>query len=74
MWEEQISSDSPSSNNMPGTPFGVTENRKFGIDNYFWLTGGRGIHSEEFSHYQEMPGQIEQKVIAESKKPVEAEK
>jgi len=33
------------------------------------LTGGRGIHSEEFSHYEEMPREMEQKVIAESKKP-----
>jgi elongation factor G len=33
------------------------------------LTGGRGIHTEEFSHYEEMPREMEQKVIAESKKP-----
>jgi elongation factor G len=32
------------------------------------LTGGRGIHTEEFSHYEEMPREMEQKVIAESKK------
>jgi len=32
------------------------------------LTGGRGIHSEAFSHYEEMPRELEQKVIAESKK------
>ncbi|MFH1428722.1 MAG: elongation factor G [Candidatus Margulisiibacteriota bacterium] len=31
------------------------------------LTGGRGMHSEEFSHYQEVPGNLEQKVIEESK-------
>jgi elongation factor G len=33
------------------------------------LTGGRGIHTEEFSHYEEMPREMEQKVIAEAKKP-----
>src|SRR5438876_327720 len=27
------------------------------------LTGGRGVHSEEFSHYEEMPRDQEQKVI-----------
>jgi elongation factor G len=32
------------------------------------LTGGRGIHSEEFSHYEEMPHDLEQRVIADSKK------
>ena len=32
------------------------------------LTGGRGIHSEEFSHYEEMPGAMQLKVIEESKK------
>ncbi|HYT58602.1 MAG TPA: elongation factor G [Haliangiales bacterium] len=31
------------------------------------LTGGRGIHTEDFSHYEEMPRELEQKVIAESK-------
>lgn len=31
------------------------------------LTGGRGIHSESFSHYEEMPRELEQKVIAEGK-------
>ncbi len=32
------------------------------------LTGGRGIHSEEFSQYEEMPAAMQQKVIEESKK------
>jgi elongation factor G len=32
------------------------------------LTGGRGLHSEDFSHYEEMPRELEQKVIAESQK------
>jgi elongation factor G len=32
------------------------------------LTGGRGIHTEEFGHYEEMPKEMEQKVIAEAKK------
>ncbi len=28
------------------------------------LTGGRGIHSESFSHYEMMPKEIEKKVVA----------
>ena len=32
------------------------------------LTGGRGVHSEEFSHYEEMPRDFEHRVIEESKK------
>src|SRR3989440_5458274 len=32
------------------------------------LTGGRGVHGEEFSHYEEMPREQEHKVIEESKK------
>jgi elongation factor G len=32
------------------------------------LTGGRGVHKEEFGHYEEMPRDQEQKVIEESKK------
>jgi elongation factor G len=32
------------------------------------LTAGRGIHSETFDHYQEMPRDMEQKVIEEAKK------
>ncbi len=32
------------------------------------LTGGRGVHSERFSRYQEMPREIEQRVIEEAKK------
>ncbi len=32
------------------------------------LTGGRGVHSEQFSHYEEMPREIEQRVIDEAKK------
>jgi elongation factor G len=35
------------------------------------LTGGRGIHTEEFSHYEEMPHEMELKVIAEGKKAKE---
>ncbi len=35
------------------------------------LTGGRGLHTEEFSHYEEMPKDLESKVIAESKKAKE---
>ncbi|MGO8678487.1 MAG: elongation factor G [Limisphaerales bacterium] len=36
------------------------------------LTGGRGIHSEAFSHYEEMPRDAEAKVIEESKKAKQA--
>jgi len=36
------------------------------------LTGGRGEHAEDFSHYEEMPREIEQRVVAESKKAKEA--
>ena len=32
------------------------------------LTGGRGLHTEDFSHYEEMPKDLEAKVIAEAKK------
>ena len=31
------------------------------------ITGGRGWHQESFSHYEEMPRELEQKVISESK-------
>jgi elongation factor G len=31
------------------------------------LTGGRGIHSEDFSHYEEMPKELETKMIEEGK-------
>ena len=27
------------------------------------LTGGRGVHSEEFARYEEMPRELEQKLI-----------
>jgi elongation factor G len=32
------------------------------------LTGGRGVHTEEFSHYEEMPRDASEKVIDEAKK------
>ncbi len=32
------------------------------------LTGGRGVHTEDFSHYEEMPREAEQKVVEESKR------
>ena len=32
------------------------------------LTGGRGLHSEEFSHYEKMPKDAEQKVVASKQK------
>jgi elongation factor G len=36
------------------------------------LTGGRGIHTEKLSHYEEMPKELELKVVSEHKKAVEA--
>ena len=40
------------------------------------LTSGRGLYSMEFSHYEEMPSNVAQKVIAErqAKKEKEAQK
>ncbi len=32
------------------------------------ITGGRALHSEEFSHYEQMPKDMEKKVVAASKK------
>lgn len=32
------------------------------------LTGGRGVHTEDFSHYEEMPREAEQRLVEESKK------
>lgn len=32
------------------------------------LTGGRGVHTEEFSHYEEVPRDVEAKIIEEAKK------
>jgi elongation factor G len=32
------------------------------------LTAGRGVHTEDFSHYEEMPREAEQKVVEDSKK------
>jgi elongation factor G len=32
------------------------------------LTGGRGVHTEAFSHYEEMPREAEAKVVEEYKK------
>jgi elongation factor G len=32
------------------------------------LTGGRGVHTEEFSHYEEMPREAEAKLVEEYKK------
>jgi elongation factor G len=31
------------------------------------LTGGRGLHAEKFSHYEEMPVEFERKVVEEAK-------
>jgi translation elongation factor EF-G len=31
------------------------------------LTGGRGLHAEKFSHYEEMPIEFERKVVEEAK-------
>lgn len=35
------------------------------------LTGGRGLHSEEFSHYEKMPADLQKKVIADYQKSKE---
>ena len=32
------------------------------------LTGGRGVHSERFDHYEEMPKEHETKIVEEAKK------
>jgi elongation factor G len=32
------------------------------------LTGGRGVHTEDFSHYEEMPREATEKVVEEAKK------
>ena len=32
------------------------------------LTGGRGLHTEEFDHYEELPSELEQQVIESAKK------
>ncbi|MBV8140757.1 MAG: elongation factor G [Verrucomicrobia bacterium] len=32
------------------------------------LTGGRGLHTEEFSHYEDLPTELEQQVIESAKK------
>ena len=32
------------------------------------LTGGRGLHTEDFSHYEELPPELEQQVIESTKK------
>ncbi len=37
------------------------------------LTGGRGVHAESFSHYEEMPREAEQKVVEESKRAKQAQ-
>jgi elongation factor G len=35
------------------------------------ITGGRGSYTLEFSHYEQVPGNIQQQIIAESQKPAE---
>lgn len=37
------------------------------------IVGGRGVHTEQFSHYEEMPRELEQKVIEQHKKEKEEE-
>jgi elongation factor G len=32
------------------------------------LTGGRGVHAEEFDHYEEVPREVESKIVEEYKK------
>jgi elongation factor G len=36
------------------------------------MSGGRGSYSMEFSHYEELPGMLAEKVITEAKKEREA--
>lgn len=36
------------------------------------LTGGRGTFEQEFSHYEEVPAHIAERVIAEARKQKEA--
>ncbi len=37
------------------------------------ITQGRGYYEQEFSHYEEVPGDVQAKVVAESEKPEEDE-
>lgn len=37
------------------------------------ITQGRGFYEMEFSHYEEVPGDVQAKVVAESEKPVDDE-
>ncbi|HYW68047.1 MAG TPA: EF-Tu/IF-2/RF-3 family GTPase, partial [bacterium] len=37
------------------------------------ITQGRGFHEQEFSHYEDVPGDIQAKVVAESEKPEDDE-
>jgi len=38
------------------------------------MTGGRGIHSREFDHYEEVPPDVTAKIIEEAQKAKEEEK
>jgi translation elongation factor EF-G len=38
------------------------------------LTQGRGLHTRAFSHYEEMPREIAEKLIKETQQAKEAEK
>jgi elongation factor G len=37
------------------------------------ITGDRGDYTMEFSHYEEVPGQIQERIVSEAKRPVEEE-
>ena len=37
------------------------------------ITGDRGDYSMEFSHYEEVPAHLQEKIVAEAKRPVEEE-
>jgi elongation factor G len=37
------------------------------------MTGGRGSYSMEFDHYEEVPAQLQEKIIEESQKAKEAQ-
>jgi elongation factor G len=36
------------------------------------MSGGRGSYSMEFSHYEELPGMLAEKVVSEARKEREA--
>ncbi len=35
------------------------------------ITGGRGSYAMDFSHYENVPGNIQQQIVADAKKPAD---